>query len=600
MNIPLFTTNIGRCFLALWVALGLSGQVVLAQELFTLQSTDKSKFSAELQKKMTNVENSAVHKKTMYVQVGNLAKIQKNGRLTFSTPQSGRPITFLARRVEAESERDFVWTGISEDGPYQAIFICQDGKLSGSFGSKHGNYQLYAIEEGTSMLMEIDLSKIGDCEAVGKAKAQTPVMLNGGRQDVCQEATRVLMLYTRAAADLVPDINQVVNLSIQQYNTTLNNSNLGNQITNTLVLAGVEYIGFTETNNATNDAVSISQRADAQTLRNQHNADIVVTLTGNTYTTSFGSVANDIPANNSTAYAVVIVNQASVAGGHTFTHETGHLFGGFHDNTTSGPSYAHGYVLPNQTQDARTIMAVRNAAQSGRILHFSNPNVSFGGTPTGTANFNDVARRIGEVSPTIVNFRSSVSSSFSAYVDGPSNVNNTGTKQFEVAYVCVSPNSFEWSVSQDGFTFGSPVAYSEVFYPYITSADNGLFYLRCRITLPNGQVNTIYKYVSVNICSGCRTGQENAEEGTSIELTASPNPTVGNNINLSFSLPRQAIVSVILTDNRSIPVKKIDFGLMVQGNHQKQMEVVGLNPGLYIISLRAGSQLRTQKVILTK
>ncbi len=520
------------------MAFGLGMQLAIAQELFTLQTVDKGNFSAKLREKMTNVEKSPVHKRTMYVQVGNLAKIQKNGILTFSVPGGGSPFTFLARRVEAESERDFIWTGVSDEGLYQAFFICKQGKLSGSFTSKHGNYQLYATDEGVSMLMEVDLSKLGECSTVGKASKQDPVKPSGARQSTCQEATRVLVLYTQAAANLVPDINQVVDLGIQQFNSALSNSGIGNQVTNTLVKAGVEYIGFTETSDSKADAIAISQRSDAQALRNQYKADIVLTLTGNVYTDSFGSVGNDIPANYNSAYAVVIANQASLAGAYTFVHETGHLFGGRHDYNidSNGPSYAHGYAIPNQT--TRTIMSVRNNGDLSRILYFSTPSVSVGGTPIGTTTQNDVARRIGEVSPTIVNFQSSTSIPFNAYVSGTSYIRNTGSYQFELIYQCVVPESIEWRVSRDGFTFGSPIGYGDVINPYITSSNNGLYYLRCRITLPGGQVNTLSNYTTVDICNGCRVDQSattnasidpnRADENTSLRLTASPNPAAGN------------------------------------------------------------------------
>jgi hypothetical protein len=363
------------------------------------------------------------------------------------------------------------------------------------------------------------------------------------------------------------------------------------------VRVGLEQIGFTEGTDATDDAVRISQLTDAKNLRNHYSADIVVTLTGDVYT-SFGSVANDIPANNSTAYAVVETPQATLAGAYTFSHEVGHLFGGLHDISTLSPSYARGYVLPGQS--TRDIMAVRvNNGEPTRILYFSNPNVTFNGTPIGTAN-NNAARRIDEVSSTIANFRSSVSNPFYAFIDGPSTVNNTNSVPFEVAYQCNVPIAYEWSLSRDGFNFGSPIGWTEYISPYITSSDNGLYYLRCRITLPSGQVNTVTKYVSVNICEGCRIGQPAANEKIALTLTTSPNPASGNTINLNFTLPEEASVSVVLTNAGAVAVKKLELGKLTQGNHRKQIEVTGLNAGLYLVRLQAGSQVRSQKVVLVK
>ena len=80
----------------------------------------------------------------------------------------------------------------------------------------------------------------------------------------------------------------------------------------------------------------------------------------------------------------------SVAAGDSFSHELGHNLGGMHDRgTLNQPGigggdpgsaifpYAFGYVMPN---NEGTIMSYSNGP-----LHFSNPEVSYGGYPTGVA-----------------------------------------------------------------------------------------------------------------------------------------------------------------------------------------------------------------------
>ena len=161
-------------------------------------------------------------------------------------------------------------------------------------------------------------------------------------------------------------------------------------------------------------------------------------------------------------------------------------------------------------------------------------------------------------------------------------------------------NSFEWSVSRDGFTFGSPIGYSEVIYPYINSSNNGLYYLRCRITLPSGQVYTAYRYVSVNICNGCKTGQGVDDNDSASLLEVSPNPGTGNSVNIRFSVPMETTVVANLTDSRAVPIKKLDFGILSPGIHQKQIDVSSVSPGLYIVTLQTGTEVRSQKVLITK
>jgi Metallo-peptidase family M12/Secretion system C-terminal sorting domain len=594
-----FFTNLRGWFLL--ITLGVGMQVSLGQELFTAQPLEKSGLPTKLQEKLGNIERNALHKQVQYVRLGNLAKIQKNGVLTFSIPGANKTVTFNARRVEAESDQDFLWVGKSDDQLHQAIFICKKGKLSGSIETKGGYYQVYTTEEGIGILLEIDPSKGGECSVTGhSATPQLPKSIEpkSGRMEACQEATRVLVLYTPASATLVPDIEQTADLSIAQYNSALNNSNIGNAVTNTLVKAGVALINFQEGTNVNADVVTISQRIDAQSLRDQYKADIVIILTsGYSYYPYQGSVI-EIPANNNSGYAIVVSFYASATGLYTFSHEMGHLFGGLHENDNTSASYDHGYVLPGDING--TVMARLSAFYGDRILYFSNPEVSYNGEATGNYGFSHVARRISEVSPTVVDFRSSVSRPFSAYIEGTSYVGNTGTYRFEAVYQCINPTSYEWSVSRDGFNFGSPIGYSENQYSFINSSNNGLYYLRCKMTLPSGQVYTTYRYVSVNICNGCKVAEKAVNDDSAPLLEVSPNPGTGNSVNVRFSVSTETSVTVNLTDSRATPVKKLDFGVLSPGIHQKKIDVSSVSPGLYIVTLQTGTEVRSQKVLLTK
>lgn len=55
-----------------------------------------------------------------------------------------------------------------------------------------------------------------------------------------------------------------------------------------------------------------------------------------------------------------------------------------------------------------------------------------------------------------------------------------------------------------------------------------------------------------------------------------------------------------LTDSRAVPIKKLDFGILSPGIHQKQIDVSSVSPGLYIVTLQTGTEVRSQKVLITK
>lgn len=115
-----------------------ANQRALAQEsksavtlLAPVSQKDQSKLSAQNRSKFERFGQSAYYKQVQLVKVGNLAKIQKKGVLTFTIPGSEKGFTFYSKTVEARSESDFKWIGVSVDKLSTAIFISKNGNLSG-------------------------------------------------------------------------------------------------------------------------------------------------------------------------------------------------------------------------------------------------------------------------------------------------------------------------------------------------------------------------------------------------------------------------------------------------------------------------------------
>ncbi len=88
------------------------------------------------------------------------------------------------------------------------------------------------------------------------------------------------------------------------------------------------------------------------------------------------------------------------------------------------------------------------------------------------------------------------------------------------------------------------------------------------------------------------------EESLSVEVF--PNPIV-QNMNLRYHLPERATVRISLFDTAGRLVKVWDEqDQMPRGDHQASYTVDGLAAGIYFVQFRAGSQVRTQKVILQR
>lgn len=105
---------------------------------------DWSKLSDSSASKLRRIQQSGTYKQLLLVRAGNLAKIQKEGILTFTIPGSGESATYKAKKVVAISEPDFTWYGESTNG--DALFICKNERLSGSFRVNRRSFELYPIE----------------------------------------------------------------------------------------------------------------------------------------------------------------------------------------------------------------------------------------------------------------------------------------------------------------------------------------------------------------------------------------------------------------------------------------------------------------------
>lgn len=571
-NVKLIYVLFLVCFLG-------SNQVVLAQEgkstitlLSPVSQEDQSKLSAQNSSTFERFKRSEVYKQVQLVKVGNLAKIQKKGILTFAVPGFEKSVTFFSKTVEARSEADFKWVGASADKLSTAIFISKNGNLSGAFNINERSFQLFSAGDELSMLLE-DRTDLGlQCNVEGHAftsKENTLTKLtngqpSGARAGVCTEPVRVLVLFTQNAANSVPDINAVIDLSIQQYNTTINNSGIGGiPQTNFIQEAGRQLVTFTsnspeQTPLAEEAAARVRDDATVQNLRNQFQADLVVCLVEHTYDqNAIGSVTT-VPAFNSEYAAIVRAPFASNAANFTFTHEVGHLMGGRHEITAdgNGPAYSHGFLFttnppaPGTPTQVRTMMH-RAFGGSTRIMHYSNPNVNFDGAPTGTFDINHVARRISEVSPTIVTFRPSVTQPFNAYIDGPDNISQSGYYNWELLTFCRNFSTTEWRFSADGFNYGPPVGAGDaVNFYYVDGNNNGTLYLRCTIVTDQGQTYVTTKTINVNVCPGCRVAfASNGEEPVRVnELTSVfPNPA-DKKIAVSYSLYQRSDVDVEFVD----------------------------------------------------
>ncbi|MCP4714340.1 MAG: hypothetical protein GY868_04410, partial [Deltaproteobacteria bacterium] len=149
---------------------------------------------------------------------------------------------------------------------------------------------------------------------------------------------------------------------------------------------------------------------NAHTLRDTYGADLVALIVDGEGACGVGYIMTSLSVDFASS-AFSVIDQSCATGMYTFAHELGHNMGCHHavgDNSlTRGAGlfdYSHGWRF-NSDSD-RTIMAY---SPGTRRQYFSNPEVSFGNSPTGIAvgeaNQAHNALSINNAAETIANFR---------------------------------------------------------------------------------------------------------------------------------------------------------------------------------------------------
>jgi hypothetical protein len=211
-----------------------------------------------------------------------------------------------------------------------------------------------------------------------------------------------MVVYTPAVRKATVDIESLIQMAIDTSNISFQHS----KITASFNLAGSYEVQYTESNIDT-DLQKLQAMDDVKKLRAQYGADVVVMLV--TSSDACGEAAA-IGANASNAFAVVNYSPCAVPN-YSFPHEIGHLLNARHDETNdSTPGYNHGYNeyshLPQTTPNFYTVMSYQNSCPCSRIQWWSNPNVNYSGTSTGTTSTNDNARMLNQTVPVVAAFAS--------------------------------------------------------------------------------------------------------------------------------------------------------------------------------------------------
>lgn len=545
-----------------------------------------------------------------FVQLGNLPTIQTKGQLKFFIPGRQGQIEARATNVKALSLTDYEWYGTIDGGLGSMTVLSKGGKITASIYLPDGTYEIISTGDNFHILLKYDKEKsetLNKCATKGKNKKDAAN--NTGktlRVENCQDNTRVLVLFTPAARDAVPDINQTIDLCISQFNQAVFNSRV---TTNAYIeLAGSQLYNLTESERMDLDLEGLISNINVQTARNNSNADYVILLTNSTngnYNGTFGW-AGDIEPNNNRAYAIVQVNTATNER-KSFTHEAGHLYGCRHDDDATGQPYARGYSFRRNFLSPWCYTVMVNGSEitgnKSRLLNFSNPNVFIDGQAIGTVATNNNARRVTETFGTLRNFRTSPFRSFTAYIEGTQTGDECTQGNWEAVVSCgAAPYTYDWSYSYDGFNYYS--AGSGEFYSATLNCPADLYsryYVRLDARSNDGQRARAFMTAFVNSNGGPKyrviTQNPAQEKPVQNDLIAYPNPA-NNATQMEIQLKKTQTVKLEIINSSGQTVKILFEGKMQAGKNIKILRKGELPNGIYLYKLSGDAFSITKKLII--
>lgn len=304
----------------------------------------------------------------------------------------------------------FVFRGqIDNDSLSSGLFVCQNGVMAGIVTSAdHGVFKIQYLGNGIHQVVELEPSKMARCGvdllpinsgepskgSVDSSKdwavPLTPSV--DGRpaaQDEDPAVVDIMIVYTelsKQGAGGRDGIEALAQLAIEESNFCFANSGI-NVVLN---LVNIQQADYTETGNMQTDLSNL-QNNTIPDLENQrifqYKADLISMITEREDTGTIAGIANKMfdenYSGNREFAAFSVVRRANAVGNYVFPHEIGHNFGCEHDRDNAGSGVFHYSYGSRFAAQGVTYATVMTYPPGVRVPYFSNPNISYNGTPTG-------------------------------------------------------------------------------------------------------------------------------------------------------------------------------------------------------------------------
>ncbi|MCC6793949.1 MAG: hypothetical protein IT366_02435 [Candidatus Hydrogenedentes bacterium] len=315
----------------------------------------------------------------------------------------------------------FTWSGILNDDPLSSVTISVvDDVVQGNVHSPvHGEYQIRCVSDGVHEAREVDPKALSPCGVKSTdimpagSRLKEPIQLAEKNKDGVYTID-VLVPYTPSALQAVggkKPMKALINLAVAEANDAYSNSlvDVELRLVGSFELRCNEIFGSDETLDALG-AMDDEFMNEVHVARDALGADMVALIINFGDDCGRGYILPSLDEDHSDL-AFSVTYHPCATGSFTFAHELGHNLGCHHDlqNAPDGGLFSdslgwHWGESTNPGYDGkyRSIMAY---VPGERAQLFSNPDVMYGGEPTGVVDVADNARTLNIVAPVAAGWR---------------------------------------------------------------------------------------------------------------------------------------------------------------------------------------------------
>lgn len=395
--------------LTLLVTLGYS-PLALAQDKPFITSLNTADLTPAQSKALDDIRQLPTTQESTIVRA-DAAALMQNAQVEIPLPGRGA-VTVATSDRSVLSDRAFVLAGRTESNDSVAVgdgsvglstFSVNGDSVTGSIQTETGLFRIRPLGGGAHVLFKVGTfpSEHPSNEPLngGGDRQDLPPLKLKSMQDRGLTEITVLVAFTPAVANLVPDIQGLVDLAFVETNTSYANSGVYIKVvpaTPKPVSTNYQESGSFDTDLAALKNKSDGKMDELQTLRDQIRADVVVLLINNG---SSCGLASDILGSKESAFAVVYYDCAT--GNYSFGHEIGHIQGARHnpevDPTPSPFAYGHGFM--DATRNRRSVMSYDCPNHCTRLPQWARPD------EWGNSDVSNDARVLNETRDMIASFR---------------------------------------------------------------------------------------------------------------------------------------------------------------------------------------------------